>query len=144
MNVEPAILSGVRQGLACVARCSLASPGVIVSGSRLMPACQQFEAVRRGYLTAGRLTLPNRRVLSCCVRPCPLPWIRLWPSQERLELESVLRSLVAQDPTVCYAQLRAAVLRCNKIRDIPGNPQQMALENQVRGAERGRAGSGWR
>lgn len=51
--------------------------------------------------------------------------------QERLELESLLQSLVAQDPTSCYAQLRAAVLRCNKIRNIPGTHQQMALENQV-------------
>lgn len=51
--------------------------------------------------------------------------------QERLELESLLQSLVAQDPTSCYAQLRSAVLRCNKIRNIPGTHQQMALENQV-------------
>eukprot|EP00752_Nemacystus_decipiens_P006696 g6019.t1 len=52
--------------------------------------------------------------------------------QERLELESLLQSLLHQDPTSCYAQLRAAVLRCNKIRNIPGTHQQMALENQAR------------
>lgn len=51
--------------------------------------------------------------------------------QERLELESLLHSLLQQDPTSCYAQLRSAVLRCNKIRNIPGTHQQMALENQV-------------
>lgn len=61
----------------------------------------------------------------------PPPWCVSSGVQERLELESLLHSLVAQDPTSCYAQLRAAVLRCNKIRNIPGTHQQMALENQV-------------
>ncbi len=52
----------------------------------------------------------------------------LFALEERAELYGVLNGLLPLDPLSCYKELRSAVQRCNKIRHIPGTPEQAALE----------------
>ncbi len=56
----------------------------------------------------------------------------LFALEERAELYDVLHRLLPLDPLSCYKELRSAVQRCNKIRHIPGTPEQTALEAQAR------------
>ncbi|CAM9390305.1 unnamed protein product, partial [Phaeothamnion confervicola] len=52
--------------------------------------------------------------------------------QERVQLMAVLQGLCQRDPVQCYSELRVAVQRLNKIRDVPGTAEQAALEQRAR------------
>ncbi|CAM9589718.1 unnamed protein product [Chrysoparadoxa australica] len=56
----------------------------------------------------------------------------LFAMRERLEISSLLASLIKLDPLSCYDQLRLAIQRCNTIRDIPCTVEQKGLEDTAR------------
>ena len=52
--------------------------------------------------------------------------------QERVDLVVIMKGLVDKEPTSVYQELGCAIVRANKIKDIPGTPEDMALEDKCR------------
>jgi len=52
--------------------------------------------------------------------------------QERVDLVAIMRGLVDKEPMSVYSDLGCAIVRANKIKDIPGTAEDMALEEKCR------------
>jgi hypothetical protein len=52
--------------------------------------------------------------------------------QERVELTKIMKPLVGRDPMEVYSDLGCAIVRANKIKDIPGTDADMEVERTCR------------
>ncbi len=99
-----------------------------------------LQAGGRGDKDVLKRTIEEAEAMTAPVRSC-FEWepyeMRhcrdlLFALEERAALYQVLHELLPLDPLSCYKELRSAVERCNKIRHIPGTPEQTALEARAR------------
>ena len=52
--------------------------------------------------------------------------------QERVDLTKIMSDLVGKEPMSVYAELGCAIVRANKIKDIPGTAAEMEVERKCR------------